>query len=361
MGSKNKSIILKKYLHSCFNRDYSNVIGCNIYIKEEMLEYDELTFSIWDISANERFRFFRTSFYHGSCAILLFFEMNKMDDINNLPNWIIEARNILGPVPTFLIGYTLDDAEISAAMNDRIDEICNLYHSIYYEINRDDLNLDNLFQQIGNLSLDYFGYTLEKRREMNLEIKKQNEKFKEVLTELGFNIKNNKRIEILTAKGLFNINIFTGKVSYDHYICEKCDKNKTCKEKLKNYHVKKSLCIIRKDDPGWSNILNQNQLLILSKIYAILEDKLPKHVINQMISSIHCDYGKEVFLKIITQDPVSNNTKSNKSIFKKSSITINSIKTKLRNIEFQFWNGFIPACIYFKLKDKYEKMLEDSS
>jgi len=381
LGTQNKSIILKRFLYSCFNKDYSKVIGCNIFIKSETLDYDDLTFSVWDISALERFRFFRTSFYHGSCAALIFFELKNYDEIVSIPMWINEVSSILRGKPIFLIGYKLEEYDTNPKYIELIQEYCRQFNCFYYEIDTNTQNIDNIFEHVGNLTLESIGYTRERRLELNRQRVERNRKFKEILTEMGFKVINNKNVEILTSKGLFTVNILNGKVYFEHFICEKCDRISVCNEKVKNYYVKKSLCIVRKDDPGWSNCLNSDQLLILSKIFAISEDKLPQHVINQMFSSIHCHYGKKVFERIVYPEKKSKkkNALNAENVFTEIndqsngnfSIEINNepnlgtstnyIKSRLRDLEIRFWNGQIPHSLYFKLKDKYLNQLEDET
>ena len=346
---------MKKYLHSCFNKDYANVIGCNIYIQNENFEFDDITFSIWEISSNNRFKDFRSSFFHGACATLIFLDLNSNSDFEEAPQWIHETSNILGSKPIFLIGYRLD-SNYSDVSPEKIEEFCNQYHCTYVEINSNNDNLDALFKQIADFTLEAIGYNHQVREELYKKHIKQNRKFLEVLVNLGYKINNNKNIEILTSKGIFTINILNGKVYYEHFICEKCDKRDICKERVKNYNVKKSLCIVRKEDPGWSNILNSNQLLILSKIFAIVEDKLPIHVLNQIKSSIHCNYGKTIFKNIcISIDKKVERILPFNRISKKQ---VGEIKTKLRNLEIQFWSGSVPSEIYTILKNKYLKALD---
>ncbi|MHA1271037.1 MAG: Rab family GTPase [Candidatus Helarchaeota archaeon] len=360
LGERQKSEILKNYLDSCFNKDYSDVIGCNIYIRTEQIDYDEITFSIWDISPSDRFRYFRTSFYHGACSILIFFNLNNLNEIRNIPNWINETLNVIGEKPIFLIGYKTDDEDINQVNINEINEFCTNFNCNYYEIERYNGTLDDLFYEISNITLNNFGYTKEKRAKYYEELKRRNQEFENILRELGYNIINN-RVEILTSKGLFTINILNGKVYYEHFICDKCDIITTCNEKVKNYCVKKYLCIVRKDINGWSNVLNNDQLLILSKITSIVEDKLPKHVINQMKSSINCEHGKKVFSKIL--DPPNALKKKYSNIISKKDInklvreSPKIIRIKLRNLEMKFWNGLIPPALYFKLKDKYLEAL----
>ncbi|MBD3228916.1 MAG: hypothetical protein GF329_12075 [Candidatus Lokiarchaeota archaeon] len=298
LGSdENKSSILKKYLHSCFNKDYSYVIGCNIFIRYENLDFDELTYSIWDISPAERFRFFRTSFYYGSCAVLIFVNLNEPKNFTEIPSWIEETSEILDSKPVFIVGYSLNSDNVEDH-REQVVAISEQYNGNYFEVNsRDDM--DHLFRQISTISLDQIGYSKEKRNEINEQIIAQNKKLKELLTELGFNVIDNKKVEILTNRGIFTVNILNGKVYYEHFICEKCNQRYKCKKKIKDYNIKKSLCIVRKDHSGWSNVLDsKKQLLTLSKIYAIMEDQLPQHVINQMCSSIHCETGKKIFKEI---------------------------------------------------------------
>lgn len=120
--------------------------------------------------------------------------------------------------------------------------------------------------------------TIRKQRSLQIEL------LKDCLTEMGLKIEHD-TIQVLKSDALFTVNILEGNVSVFPLKCDQCQKYQTtCK---REWH----LCIIKESD-GWSNdLMDSDSLLILSKIYALMSDTLPSHVINQINNIIRCpDY-----------------------------------------------------------------------
>ena len=93
--------------------------------------------------------------------------------------------------------------------------------------------------------------------------------------------------------GKFSIYLKNGNVYYYPKICEKCKDTKCLKLKKAPFFI----CIEAKDSTGWTNIngLNQNELLILTKVLALLdgnEKTLPKSVVKQIKKLNTCNRFK---------------------------------------------------------------------
>ncbi len=86
--------------------------------------------------------------------------------------------------------------------------------------------------------------------------------------------------------GTFSIFLKNGRVYYAPKKCGSCKKNKKCLKYKKAPHF---ICIEAKS-LGWSNIegLNQEELLIISKIFALKSGRLPDAVIKQIHKIDRC-------------------------------------------------------------------------
>ncbi len=91
---------------------------------------------------------------------------------------------------------------------------------------------------------------------------------------------NDDSIIIPTVFGRITIRIATGDVIIHPIVCDFCVNR--CKKTNK-------ICIVRIDD-GWSSEeVSSSALLVIAKAYALQNDDLPEHVINQLLTSNKCD------------------------------------------------------------------------
>ncbi|HUY01375.1 MAG TPA: hypothetical protein VMV49_17570 [Candidatus Deferrimicrobium sp.] len=105
----------------------------------------------------------------------------------------------------------------------------------------------------------------------------------EILGSFGFSISKNDTVLLLASEnGNFSINLMDGSVIYKPLICLKCDKRNECK------YSERKLCIIPLSE-GWTNSnLSKNDILILSKIFAIYDNILPTQIRNQIKRESDC-------------------------------------------------------------------------
>ena len=61
-----KTSMIKQYIKGSFAKDYKMTIGTDIFTKDVITDEHTITLSIWDIAGQERFKFFRQSFYRGA-------------------------------------------------------------------------------------------------------------------------------------------------------------------------------------------------------------------------------------------------------------------------------------------------------
>jgi len=171
---------------------------------------------------------------------------------------------------------------------------------------------------------------------------------------------------------LFSINITNANVTFESLKCIDCI-NPNCYYYKSNSRKKKSLCIIS-SGPGWSSTgLLNHHLLILSKIFAIAEDLLPIHVLNQMNELTACSNYRDPSHEPLTPETDNNlettraisnsNEESESSIiefqapYTSPAISITEAQTLLRNYRIQFYDGRLPFSVYVLLKERYEKIV----
>ena len=293
-------------------------IGVNIsridYSLESDDKYEKFEYLLWNVDCRQRRSFIRTIFYNGAEAILVFISETRIEQIllyfeelrQHLPivnvifciildkfsiREIIENYFENEPYKTLIKDNNIKVNEISDS-NDILKQISLLFlnrlknrelNNIYL-INL--IPIESLFGQldISDTCYDYYEpetHDIIIKRQINIEI------LNKYLTKIGINIsdKSHTWVQIKNKSfGTFTIYLKNGYVYYFPKICEDC-KDKNCITFKKAPYF---ICIEAKSGSlGWSNIrgFKQNELLILSKIFALQEgneSNLPKSVLKQI-------------------------------------------------------------------------------
>ncbi|MHA1941150.1 MAG: Rab family GTPase [Candidatus Hodarchaeales archaeon] len=113
-GSVGKTAIAERFLGKGFSSHYNLTIGTNICT--HALEIDgtgtRVKFQIWDLAGQQRFEFVRSTFYRGSHAVVMVFDVTNPVSFTNLREWKFEILQNLGsrsiPLPVVLVGNKCD-------------------------------------------------------------------------------------------------------------------------------------------------------------------------------------------------------------------------------------------------------------
>ncbi|MDD1779238.1 MAG: hypothetical protein LUQ65_13815 [Candidatus Helarchaeota archaeon] len=277
--------------------DYKRTIGVNFGITSVYLDQDIVKLQIWDILCNSRVKYLRPLYFKGASGCILVIRSLQeakayLEEIQNCCHKIIPILFVYindEPIPAqldeFLSGLNIEPVTsgfqgvewlAEAMLSSR--KITETNRAAIYHVGNNEIQnvLETLRQSQLRIEKNRLE-TIRKQRSIQIEL------LKDYLTEMGLSVEHD-AIQILRSEALFTVNILDGNVSVIPLKCDQCQKYQTtCK---KEWH----LCIIKESD-GWSDDLDSDSLLILSKVYALLSNKLPPHVLNQINNILHCpDY-----------------------------------------------------------------------
>ena len=137
-GGTGKSSIVERFLGKGFSIGYNLTIGTNICTHTATVEDREIKFQIWDLAGQQRFEFVRKTFYRGSQAVMMVFDLTRPETLKNLREWKQEVLKNVGhsvPFPVVLLGNKCDlqqkivitQEEITKFRNElRIDFLCDV-------------------------------------------------------------------------------------------------------------------------------------------------------------------------------------------------------------------------------------------
>ena len=105
-----KTSLLNRFVHNEFKMKYSLTIGVDFLTKN--VEYEPLKIAklqIWDIGAQERFKFLHRSFYEGAFGALVVFDLSRQQTFLGIKAWISEMSSIIkDDIPKIIIGNKAD-------------------------------------------------------------------------------------------------------------------------------------------------------------------------------------------------------------------------------------------------------------
>ncbi|MHA1228988.1 MAG: Rab family GTPase [Candidatus Hodarchaeales archaeon] len=100
-GGTGKTSIVEQYLGNRFSVGYKLTIGTSISTHTTAINGREIKFQIWDLAGQQRFEFVRATFYRGSHAVVMVFDLTRPTTLENLREWKCETLRNIGKKPPF--------------------------------------------------------------------------------------------------------------------------------------------------------------------------------------------------------------------------------------------------------------------
>lgn len=108
-GGVGKTSIINNYIGQGFHTDYKVTIGCQIVTHSQLIDGQQIKFQLWDLAGQQRFEFVRSTFYRGSHAAILVFDLTRPVSFQNLQRWRKEILSNVGyEIPFIILGNKSD-------------------------------------------------------------------------------------------------------------------------------------------------------------------------------------------------------------------------------------------------------------
>lgn len=154
-GTVGKTCLLRRYVFNEFEEDHKMTIGMDSHTKLTRVPgLGPVKIHTWDLAGQPQWSFVRESFYLGAHAMALVFDVNNLESIKHLPNWVSECRSKAGAIPVLVVANKIDlpcRAPVDIISRWAIDN-----HYSYIETSpKIGQNVNVMFEKLGTLGVNY--------------------------------------------------------------------------------------------------------------------------------------------------------------------------------------------------------------
>jgi small GTP-binding protein len=107
-GNVGKTSLARQFCEHKFEESRILTIGVDFQIKQVELPEGTVKLSIWDVAGQPRFQVVRESFYRGSLAAALVYDLSNHETFEHLDGWLQEIRQVVPNVKIILVGNKKD-------------------------------------------------------------------------------------------------------------------------------------------------------------------------------------------------------------------------------------------------------------
>lgn len=156
-----KSTLSRRVCNDSFIENYHPTIGVSVIEKElETRQNKTVRVNIFDLSSLKSFGKVRRYFYQYSSAILIMFDYSKEETLNEVENWITEARQFVSDkeVPFLIVGNKVDLVNDNNKLRKKAEEIAlNHNYQLFETSILNNQGLDEIFEYLINESFQEQG------------------------------------------------------------------------------------------------------------------------------------------------------------------------------------------------------------
>ncbi len=108
-GTVGKTSLLRRYVSDDFTNEHKMTIGMDAHSKLTRIPgLGPVKLHTWDLAGQPQWSTVRETFYIGSHAMALVFDVNAPETIKHLPDWVRECRSKVPTIPVLVVGNKTD-------------------------------------------------------------------------------------------------------------------------------------------------------------------------------------------------------------------------------------------------------------
>jgi small GTP-binding protein len=105
-----KTSLVRRFVENKFSHDYRATIGLNILSHSYEFYGNKIIYSLWDVGAQQYFKRFRQTYYLGTQAAFIVFDLTNEKSFESVKEWCKELEDFIGgrEIPIIIIGNKTD-------------------------------------------------------------------------------------------------------------------------------------------------------------------------------------------------------------------------------------------------------------
>jgi Ras-related protein Rab-1A len=154
-----KSSIMMRFADDLFNSSYISTIGVDFKIKTMEIRDKIVKYQIWDTAGQERFRTLTASYYRGSNAILLCYDISDKNTFRNIDMWLEEVKRYSTGKPLLILCGTKIDLELKREiLKEEAEEYAKTNNMYFFESSsKNNSNITEIFELIAENKITTVG------------------------------------------------------------------------------------------------------------------------------------------------------------------------------------------------------------
>lgn len=154
-GTVGKTSLLHRYVFNKFIEEHKMTIGMDTHTKLTRVPgLGPVKIHTWDLAGQPQWSAVRESFYLGSHAMALVFDINQPESIQHLPDWVNECRSKAPGIPVLVVANKIDlPAKVPTA---KIKKWALDNHYGFIETSpKTGYNVEAMFDRLGEMGVNF--------------------------------------------------------------------------------------------------------------------------------------------------------------------------------------------------------------
>lgn len=174
-----KSSLMVRFTDDIFINQYISTIGVDFKIKTMFLKNKTIKFQIWDTAGQDRFRTITSSYYRGSNAVLICYDVTERGTFKNVKQWLEEVNMYSTTKPLLILCGTKTDLDDKRQVSIiEAQEYAKNNNMLFFETSaKNNSNIKDIFESIVEKKFTdiiiqddvYSKNDLRKRKNINLQ------------------------------------------------------------------------------------------------------------------------------------------------------------------------------------------------
>lgn len=150
-----KTCLLKQFLEGKFPRNSTQTLGVEFGCKKLAVGNVRLKVQIWDTAGQERFRSVTRSYYRGTAAALVVYDVTRPESFAHVKEWVADARNLASSsTALYVVGNKADLKSERQVSYEDGQRFCEDQHLPFSETSAlTGLNVQEVFTQLAETVL----------------------------------------------------------------------------------------------------------------------------------------------------------------------------------------------------------------